>query len=317
MTQFQDNAVFWVEVGKILPNPLQPRKEFDPEHLRSLSDSIRQYGVLQALVVTRLEIPKENGDGLDTRYELIAGERRLRAAKMAGVSKVPVLIRTGEEGDKLKLELAIIENVQREDLNSVDRARAFEQLTEKFDMTHADIAKKVGKSREYVSNSLRILSLPEHVVEAITAKKITEGHARPLLMLNDKPEEQTTLLKEIVHKDMSVRQAELIARQISPKKAKVKTVAGAASDMFSQFAKEFQDMLGTRVEIQKKQNGGRIYIDFFSEGDLENILSRLKHEEKTTKESKAPEVSESKEKKTFVGLPSYGIEGDDVENFAL
>src|SRR3989344_2866809 len=189
MSQFYNDAIFWVEVDKIKPNPFQPRRDFDELQLKSLSDSIRQYGVLQALVVTRKEVEKEDG-GLGVEYELVAGERRLRASKMAGLVQVPVLIRNGEDTDLMKLELAIIENIQREDLSPVDRARAFERLSKEFGFKHAEIGKKVGKSREYVSNTLRILTLPEFILTALSEGKITEGHTRPLMMLVDRPQER-------------------------------------------------------------------------------------------------------------------------------
>jgi ParB family chromosome partitioning protein len=198
MTQFYNDSVFWIDVEKIHPNPFQPRREFDEAQLQSLADSIRQYGVLQALVVTRKEVPKEDG-GLAVEYELIAGERRLRASKLAGLTQVPALIKVGdEENDLMKLELAIIENIQREDLNPVDRSRAFQRLIDEFGFKHVDIAKKVGKSREYVSNSVRLLALPPEILDALSVGKISEGHSRPLLMLIDKPEEQNTLFKEII-----------------------------------------------------------------------------------------------------------------------
>src|SRR4051812_512318 len=185
MTQIYNDAIFWIETDKIHPNPYQPRREFDELALKSLADSIRQYGVLQALVVTRKEVEKPEG-GLATEYELIAGERRLRAARLAGLSQVPAQVRNGEETDLMKLELAIIENIQREDLNAVDRARAFERLAKDFGFKHAEIGKKVGKSREYVSNTLRILMLPESMLQALSEGKITEGHTRPLMMLTDR-----------------------------------------------------------------------------------------------------------------------------------
>src|SRR4051812_24280850 len=181
MTQIYNDAIFWIETDKIHPNPYQPRREFDELALKSLADSIRQYGVLQALVVTRKEVQTPEG-GLTTEYELIAGERRLRASKLAGIREVPCVIKIGEETDLMKLELAIIENVQREDLNPVDRARAFQRLVEEFGFKHSQVAEKVGKSREYVSNSLRLLALPSDILEALTLGKITEGHARPLMM---------------------------------------------------------------------------------------------------------------------------------------
>src|SRR3989344_4492631 len=149
------DSIFWVDAKKIKSNPYQPRREFDEGKLRDLAESIKQYGILQPLVVTRQEVEKEEG-GFLVVYELIAGERRLRAAKLAGVREVPVVIRNTEDNDRLKLELAIIENLQREDLNPVDRALAFRKLADDFDFKHIEIAKKISKSREYVSNSLRI-----------------------------------------------------------------------------------------------------------------------------------------------------------------
>lgn len=274
MSQFYNDAIFWVEVEKITPNPYQPRREFDEAQLRSLADSIRQYGVLQALVVTRKEVPKEDG-GLAVEYELIAGERRLRASKLAGLSQVPVLIKTGgDTTDLTKLELAIIENIQREDLNPVDRARAFERLVNDFGFKHTEIAEKVGKSREYVSNSLRLLALPNDILDAISMGKISEGHARPLMMLGDRPEEQQTLFKEIMFKKLTVREAEAIGRRIAYDKIRKK---GAVLDPETQEMEEkLTETLGTRVSIEKRENGGKILIDYFSNEDLRSILELLK-----------------------------------------
>jgi len=203
-TTFVNDAVFWIEVGKINPNPYQPRREFDEAKLKDLSESIRMYGVLQPLIVTRKEVYHDGG-GMSVEYELISGERRLRASRLAGLAQVPALIKTGEEDGRLKLELAIIENLQREDLNPVDRARSFERLAKEFGLKQTQIATKVGKSREYVSNSLRILSLPEEMIKALEEGKISEGHTRPLLMLVDRPAEQLVLFKEIITKKLTVR----------------------------------------------------------------------------------------------------------------
>ena len=221
MSEFLNNAIFWIEVEKIKPNPYQPRKEFDEAHLRDLSDSIRQYGILQPLVVTRNEVPLPEG-GMVVEYELIAGERRLRASKMAGLLRVPVIIQAGVTDPRLKLELAIIENLQREDLNPVDRALSFARLVQEFSLKHTEIAKKVGKSREYVSNSLRLLVLPKEILDALAQGRITEGHARPLMMLSDRKEEQGTLYKEILFKKLTVREAEQIARHIAHDKIRKK-----------------------------------------------------------------------------------------------
>lgn len=276
MSRFYNDSIFWVEVDKIKPNPFQPRHEFDEAQLKNLADSIRQYGVLQALVVTRNEVEKEDG-GIGVEYELVAGERRLRAARLAGLAQVPVLIRTGEETDLMKLELAIIENIQREDLSPVDRARAFDRLVKEFNFKHHEIGKKVGKSREYVSNSLRILTLPEYIINALSENKITEGHTRPLMMLIDRPQEQETLFKEIIFKKLNVREAEGIARHIAVERAR-KLIDQELIDIEDQF----REKLGTRVRIEKKpastqggEAGGRVTIDFFNKDDLRALLERI------------------------------------------
>jgi ParB family transcriptional regulator, chromosome partitioning protein len=269
---FYSNAIFFIEVDKIKPNPFQPRREFDQAKLQDLADSIKMYGILQPLVVTRKEIIKEDG-GLATEYELIAGERRLRASKLAGLREVPALIRAKEDDDKAKLELAIIENLQREDISPVDKARAFKQLAEKFGMTHGEIAKKVGKSREYVSNSIRILGLPEEMLEAMAQGKITEGHSRPLLMLIDRPEEQHVLFRDIMLRKLTVRDAEKISRKIATERVRKINLLPDAELM--EIEHEIGTILGTRVNIAKKEEGGRIQIDFFNDEDLQNIVALL------------------------------------------
>ncbi len=269
---FHRNAIFWVELDKIQPNPFQPRKEFDENALQSLADSIKQYGVLQPLVVTRKEEQTPDG-GLKVHYELVAGERRLRASKLAGLTQVPVLIRDKEDTDQEKLELAIIENLQREDLNPIDKALAFKQLVDKFGMTHVQIAKKVGKSREYVSNALRLLALPEDIQRAIANGIISEGHARPLLMLSDKPEEQQTLFKEITMQKLTVRESEHIARSVATEKVRKHNV----SPEIVKLERELTESLGTRVRIEHKDGDvGRIHIDFTSKDDLLHLANLVK-----------------------------------------
>jgi len=281
MAENYSNTVFWIEVDKIRPNPFQPRHEFDEDKLRALSDSIRQYGVLQPLVVTRHEEAKEDG-GIAVTYELIAGERRWRASKMAGIYQVPAIIKEGEENDKLKLELAIIENLQREDLNPVDRAKAFQQLVNEFGLKHIDVAKRVGKSREFVSNSLRILLLPEEMVQALTERKITEGHTRPLLMLCDRPEEQKTFFQELLVKKMSVREAERLARRIAYDKVRKKEYF--VPPEIIELEQELSENMGTRVHIERKETGGKVTIDFFTNDDLEQILQLLAAKRQQEKE---------------------------------
>lgn len=272
MNEFENNAVFWIETEKIRPNPYQPRKEFDEHHLRDLADSIRMYGVLQPLVVTRHETQKEDGS-IDVEYELIAGERRLRASKLAGVTKVPALVRIGAENSRVKLELAIIENLQREDLNPVDRAMAFARLANEFNLKHTEIASKVGKSREYVSNTLRLLALPQDILDALRVGKLSEGHARTLMMLADRREEQNTLFKEIVYKKLTVREAEQIARHIAKERARKKPLI---TPEMEDIEVKLAESLGTRVHIEPRQvGGGRLMIDYFSPEDLEVILLRI------------------------------------------
>ena len=287
MSQFYQDSIFWIDVDKIKPNPFQPRKEFDELQLKSLADSIRQYGVLQALVVTRKEVEKEDG-GIAVEYELIAGERRLRASKLAGLAQVPVLIKTGEENDLMKLELAIIENLQREDLNPVDRALAFRKLVDEFGFKHATIGEKMGKSREYVTNSLRLLGLPEDILEAVKMGKITEGHSRPLLMLTDRPEEQQTLFKEIMLRRMTVREAEEVARSVASDRARMK---GKMLDpMTREVEEKLASTLQTRVSIEKKNEGqgGRITITYFSDEELKKILDIINKEKAASLGAQTP-----------------------------
>ena len=265
------DSVYWIDIDKIKPNPYQPRREFTEEGLRSLADSIRQYGVLQPLVVTRTEVEKSDG-GLESIYELIAGERRLRASKLAGLKQLPVVIRSGESNLN-KLELAIIENLQREDLNAIDRAKALQQLIEQFGISHAETAAKIGKSREYVSNSLRLLQLPDHMQQAIVNKEISEGHARTLLALNDHALERETLFKEIILKKLSVRAAEGIARSIAQER--VRKHHKKTPEMV-ELEKSLAERLGTRVIIETHAEGGRLLIDFFSPDDLENLAEALR-----------------------------------------
>lgn len=274
-SELYSDSIFFIEVNKINPNPYQPRREFDEARLKDLADSIRQYGVLQPLVVTRVESEKPDG-GIAVEYELIAGERRLRASRLAGLSQVPAVIRKDQD-PMLKLELAIIENLQREDLSPVDRARAFSRLNTEFKFSHKEIGKKMGKSREYVSNSLRLLQMPQDILDALGQGKISEGHTRPLLMLSSRPDEQAVLFKEIVYKKITVREAERIAREIATDRARRKDTL--PDPEIEEMQNQLQESLGTRVHIDKKKEGGKITIDFFSEEDLRTILQTIQSKE--------------------------------------
>lgn len=268
--QLWSDSIYWVEVDRIKPNPFQPRRVFDEYALASLAESIRQYGVLQPLTVTRKEVERP-GEGIFVEYELIAGERRLRASKIAGLALVPVVIRNPEQTDQMKLELAIIENLQREDLNPIDRAKAFRQLTEQFSLKHGDIGKRVGKSREYVSNSLRILALPQEMQDALSAGEINEGHTRPLLMLTDKKEEQKTLFHEIVTKRLNVRDAEQLARRVATDRVRKDDL----TPELLKYERALSDSLGTRVRIERGQSGMKVLIECFTVEDLANIQKML------------------------------------------
>ncbi len=276
-SQFFGDSIFWIETDKVKPNPYQPRREFDEAALRDLAESIRMYGLLQPLVVTRAEIQKEDG-GLAVEYELISGERRLRASKLLGLQQIPAIIRANTDDARVKLELAIIENLQREDLNPVERARSFNQLSVEFGLKHIQIAQKVGKSREYVSNSIRLLMLPSDILDALSQGKISEGHARPLMMLTDRPEEQSTLFKEIMFKRLTVRETEMIARKIAVEKARKKE--RAFDPEMLEIEQKLSETFGTRVSIEQKQKGGKITIDFFSPEDLKAIMNIVGNKQK-------------------------------------
>jgi len=294
------DSIFWIEVDRIKPNPYQPRREFSEEGLKSLAESIRQYGLLQPLTVTREEVERPDG-GLETQYELIAGERRLRASKLIGLKQVPAVIRHGES-NLTKLELAIIENLQREDLNAIDRAKALSRLIEEFGISHVEAAAKIGRSREYVSNSLRLLGLPEPIQEALVGKEINEGHARTLLMLSDRPEEQDTLFREIVLKKLPTRAAERIARSIAQDRVR-RSYYRKTADLVA-IEKMLAEALGTRVIIEAGAEGGRLTIDFFSREDLAQLADTLSaHQPDSTADE--PSRAESKGNSTLVPPPVF------------
>lgn len=278
-----ENAIYWLELEKIVPNPYQPRREFEEVALKELADSVRQYGILQPLVVSRMEELRDDGS-ISVIYQLIAGERRLRAAKIAGLIQVPCIIRIGDD-NRDKLELAIIENVVREDLNAVERAMAYQRLADEFKLSWTDIGKKVSKSREYVSNTVRILMLPQDILDALSKGKISEGHTRPLLMLIDRPQEQMTLFKEMLIRKMSVREAERLARRVAFDKVRKKSTF--ITPEVVEMEENLANALGTRVTIEPKEKGGKISIDYFTYDELMS-LSRL--------------MQNAGEKKTHIGM---------------
>ena len=310
------DSIYWVEVDRIKPNPFQPRKTFDEAALLSLAESIRSYGVLQPLTVTRKEIERP-GLGIAVEYELIAGERRLRAAKLAGILQVPVVIRTGEDTDRMKLELAIIENLQREDLNPLDRAKAFRQLTDQFGLQHKEIGARVGKSREYVTNTLRILLLPKLMQDALEKGEISEGHTRPLLMLASKVDAQMTLFKEIIERRLTVRDTEALARRAAVERVRHKALV--SPDLLS-LEKELSERLGTRVRIEKKDTGGKVMIDFFSPEDLTQLCLALTTQQKRIEEvpaaqaEKIPEVVAAVQEAVVQPVAPSAVSGNDSDD---
>lgn len=273
-TPRRGESIFWIEIEKIEPNPFQPRREFNEAALKDLASSIREHGVLQPILVTKREI--ETPTGLDVRYQLIAGERRWRAAGLAGISQIPAVIRRGVPDDRIRLELALIENVQREDLNALERARAFKQLLDEFNMVHKEIAARIGKSREMVSNTLRLLTLPPEIQESLQTGRITEGHARAILMGGEDLVKQKAIYEAILMDRLNVREAENRARQISGRALIPRKRPAAVQDpVMKDWQNRLQERLGTRVQLQKVGDRGRIVVEFFSEEELRGILDKL------------------------------------------
>jgi ParB family transcriptional regulator, chromosome partitioning protein len=248
----------------IQPNRLQPRAAPDSARLAELAASIKSSGVLEPVVVRPL------GEG----YELIAGERRWLAARQAGLREIPAVVR--EATDAEALELALIENLQREDLNPMEEAQAFQRLAEKFGHTQQEIADKVGKDRATVANTLRLLSLPPQIQGLVKAGQLTEGHARALLSLPS-AQEQSSLAQKIIARRLSVRQAELEVRKMVSPRLRLRAMAAARRDSHLRAAEEaLQKVFGTKVRIHRIGEKGRIEVEFYSQVDLDRILEVLK-----------------------------------------
>lgn len=250
-------------ISSISPNPQQPRKIFEEEQLDDLAASIKQHGIIQPLIVIAAE-------GLD-RYTLIAGERRLRAAKLAGLKEVPAIVRTASQQEQL--EFAIIENVQREDLNPIERARAYQSLADQFSLTHEEIAHRVGKSRVTVTNTLRLLNLPVVVQQTLQSGEISEGHARSLLALPT-ARAMEAALDSILSLGLNVRQTELLVSKLSgkaPTSRKLSARSAEAEDLENRLRQFFH----TKVMLSKGKRGGTISISFYSDEELNAILDKL------------------------------------------
>lgn len=248
-----------IELDRIVPNEFQPRKHFDDEKLRELAASIKEQGVIQPIIVHRMS----NG------YQLIAGERRWRAARLAGLKTIPALVK--EATKRELLEMALIENIQREDLNPLEAAEAYKRLQDEFKLTQDDLAKRVGKERSTVTNFLRILGLPKEVKQEIATGAISMGHAKALLSL-ERVRDQLRAASLIVRKGLSVREAEAIATRLKapPKEKKVRQ-----NHELKAVAEKLTKSLGTKVSISAKSRGGRIVIEYYSADDLDRILEKI------------------------------------------
>lgn len=255
------NNIIELEVKKIKANSFQPRKSFDADKLAELAASIKEHGVVQPIIV------RTSGN----KYELVVGERRLRACKQLGLTKIPALIK--EYTDEEMTEVALIENIQRHDLNPIEEAYAYKRLMEEFDLTQEEVAQKVGKSRSFIANFLRILQLPDIVLKLVQDEKLTIGHVRPLLALKDK-EEQINTAKYIFEKNLSVRETErLIKKLLKPeKKAKEKN---SSSPLIIDLQDQLRSKFGTKVMIKDNGNTGRIEIEFYNQEDLKRIIELI------------------------------------------
>ena len=274
----ESNSIFYLEVDKIKPNPYQPRKDFNEEYLKELADSIKEYGILEPLIVTRIEESTEFGT--DVSYQLLAGERRLMAAKLAGLSTVPALIKENVE-EQEKLEIGLIENIQREDLNPLEKARGFAQLIDKFGLSQREVALRVGKSREVVANTLRLLQLPLEVQKALEERKITEGHARIILQLST-IDKQRVLLGRIIANNLTVRQTEEVFKQIvkenynqAPQFQSSTSQYLELDPLLKEAEEKLEETLKTRVFLRKRGERGIIAINFNSPQELSEIINKI------------------------------------------
>lgn len=260
----EDDQIREIKLEQLRPNPYQPRKEFRPEAIQELKESIKTHGILQPLIV------RESIKG----YEIVVGERRFRAAKEAGLKTVPAVIRDFDE--QKMMELALIENLQRQDLNPVEEAQAYQKLMEGLGVTQEELAKRLGKSRPYIANHLRLLQLPEKIQHLIAENTLTMGHGRTLLGLKNK-NQLNTVVNRIVKEQMNVRQLEALIQQLN--KNVPRGTSTKKTEKKSMFIREKEAVLrerfGTSVEIKKSRKKGKIEIEFFSDDDLERLLELL------------------------------------------
>ncbi len=255
-----------ISLDLIKPNPYQPRQVFDDDKLGELAASIREHGILQAVLLSPA--------GEDEGYFLVAGERRCRAARMAGLTAVPAVIKPLDR--KSMLEIALIENLQREDLNPVEEATAYQRLMQEFSYTQEELARRIGRSRPAISNSIRLLSLPENILEYLAGGDITPGQVRPLLTISD-PQLQQQAAAEIIAEGLSAREAEKIATRINAREKKDNGKDGITMQdpLHVELQLQIQRSLGTKVRLKEGKTGGMIEIYYYSEDDLERLIAKL------------------------------------------
>jgi len=259
-------SVFYVETHKIKPNPKQPRKDFDKKGLEDLAGSIKKYGILQPILVAKEE--SDTPRGLDVQYLLLAGERRWRAARLLNLPQVPVIIKDSVGDEKIKLELALVENLQREDLNAMEESEAFGRLQKDFNLTQKEVGERVGKSREAVANSIRLLELPSDIKESLRAGKISRTHARALLAFKDEGK-QREIYKQILSGKLVTKETEQVAAEHSGKKNK------KTDGRFKELEKNLSGTLGTLVFVKNSDKGGRIVIKFADLEELNKIVKNI------------------------------------------
>ncbi|MBH0333075.1 MULTISPECIES: ParB/RepB/Spo0J family partition protein [Brevibacillus] len=251
-----------VSINEIRPNPYQPRKEFEQSAIEELAQSIKEHGIIQPLIV------RKSIKG----YELVAGERRLRAAKLAGLKEVPVVVKAYT--DQQLMEIALIENLQRENLNPLEEAEAYDKLISHHDYTQEQLAQKIGKSRPHVANMLRLLQLPEKIRKMVSAAELSMGHSRALLGVTDKKVQQQ-LANDVVEKGLSVRQLEELVKQLNVSRETKKKKSAKNEPVLIEMEERLRSRFGTSVKIKKGSKRGKIEIDFYSQEDLERIIEML------------------------------------------
>ena len=261
----KEENVYNVDIHKIVANPNQPRKDIDPAQLQELASSIKKYGILQPLVVSK--VSRETDRGLDVEYEIIAGERRWRAAQLAGLPHVPVVVRDDFDEHKIRLEVALVENLQRQDLNILEEADAYMRFATEFGMTQNEIGEKVGRSREAVANAMRILNLPSNIKEAVRAGKIERTQARALLAFKNADQQQEMFKTILANRNISVHNLEDTAKMVHG----TRKAPDQINPKFVQLQDNLSKNLGTFVAIKQGPNGGRIEIKFANLEELNKI----------------------------------------------